>query len=280
MRNQPTLPTRRQFGVTTGAGLLLGGALFGAKEQPGIAVQLYSVRDMCGKDLPGTLAGIKKAGYAAVEFAGYYKHTAPELKKMLDDNGLKCCGTHTAMATVLGNELQATIDFNKILDNPYLIVPWLPDQYRASKQAWLDTAKLFNEISAKVVPQGMRIGYHNHAVEFTPVDGVMPWDLFFGNTVKDVIMQVDTGNCMEGGGDPIPYIAKYPGRAVSCHVKAHSTTKKGALIGEDDVDWKKFFTDCETVGGTKWFIVEEESGLHPGLEAITQSYINLKKILG
>ena len=158
-----------------------------------IALQLYSIRDDCAKDLPGSLAAVAKMGYDGVEFAGYHGRSAAELKTLLDDLGLTCCGTHTGLDTLLGDALQKTIDFNKTLGNPFLIVPGLHGDYTNSRAAWQRTAAIFNEISAKVRPQDMYVGYHNHFTEFTPLDGEMPWDTFFGNTVKDVVMQLDSG---------------------------------------------------------------------------------------
>jgi sugar phosphate isomerase/epimerase len=187
-----------------------------------VGLQLYSVREDCKRDLPGTIAAVGKMGYKGVEFAGYYDYKAEQLRKMLDDNGLKCCGTHTAMDTLLGDNLPKTIEFNKTLGNKYLIVPGLPEEYRESHQAWLDTAKLFNELVEKVKPHGMLVGYHNHSVEFTAMDGELPWDTFYGNTKKEVIMQLDVGNAIHGGVDPLPYLYKYPERAITVHVKEFS----------------------------------------------------------
>jgi sugar phosphate isomerase/epimerase len=268
--------TRRTF--TLGATGLAALGRLNARGKIPIAVQLWSVRKLCEKDLAGTLAGLAKAGYQGVEFAGYYGRTAKELRKLLDDNGLRCCGTHTALNTLLGDELPRTIEFNQILGNPNLVVPSLPEKYRSSRQAWIDTAKLFAELADKVRPHKMRVGYHNHMVEFKPLDGEVPWDIFFQNTSKEVIMQIDTANCMMGGGDPIAYIRKYPGRAITVHIKEYSASKRDALIGEGDVNWKEFFAACESVGGTEWYIVEEESGAYPGLEAVTRSLQNLRKM--
>ena len=64
------------------------GAAVGKKAKIRVGVQLYSVRKLCETDLVGTLKGIQAMGYAGVEFAGYYGKTAPELKRLLDDNGL------------------------------------------------------------------------------------------------------------------------------------------------------------------------------------------------
>ena len=226
----------------------------------------------------GTIAAVAKMGYKGVEFAGYYDRTAGQLRKMLDDNGLVCCGTHTGLDTLLGDNLRRTIEFNKILGNKCLVVPGLPGKYRSSHQAWLDTAKLFNELAEKVKPHEMLVGYHNHSIEFTAMDGELPWDTFYGNTRKDVVMQIDVGNAIHGGADPLPYLYKYPGRAITVHVKEFSETNKKALIGEGDVNWKAFFALCKAVGQTEWYIVEQESYAYPPLECVQRCLRNLRKM--
>jgi len=249
-----------------------------AKRQTPIGLQLYSVREDCQRDLPGTIAAVGKMGYDGVEFAGYYDRSAKDLRKLLDDNGLVCCGTHTGMETLLGDNLAKTIEFNKTIGNKYLIVPGLPEKNRSSHQAWLDSAKLFNELAEKVKPQGMLVGYHNHGVEFQAMDGELPWDTFFGNTNKDVVMQLDIGNAMSGGADPLPYLYRYPERAVTVHIKEFSKTNDKALIGEGDVPWKAFFALCKAVGNTEWYIIEQESYAFKPLECADRCLKNLRKM--
>ena len=248
------------------------------RRQIPFGLQLYSVRGECAKDLPGTLEKVAKMGYAAVEFAGYYGRTAKDMRKLLDDNGLGCCGTHTQLDTLLGDNLARTIEYNKTIGNKYLIVPGLGAKYRGSHEAWLKTAKIFNELAEKVKPQGMLVGYHNHSAEFKPIDGKLPWDTFYGNTSKDVIMQLDTGNALHGGADPLPYLYKYPGRAITVHVKAFSKKNSKALIGDDDICWKAFFALCKAVGDTEWHIVEYESDAYPPLESVERCLKNLRKM--
>jgi sugar phosphate isomerase/epimerase len=124
----------------------------------------------------------------------------------------------------------------------------------------------------------MRVGYHNHNVEFTPMGGTTPWDIFFGGTKKGVVQQIDTGNCIEGGGDPIALIKRYPGRTASIHLKEFSKTKPDAFVGEGDVPWKAVFEACETVGGTEWYIVEYEHESQPALPSVDRCLKNLRKI--
>jgi len=246
-----------------------------------VALQLYSVRDDCARDLPGTLKAVAKMGYEGVEFAGYYGRSAEELRKMLDNLGLKAAGTHISINTLLGDELKRTIEFNRILGNRFLIVPGLPENMRSSKAAWLETARLMNEIAEKVRSEGMRVGYHNHAIEFQPMEGDLSWDIFFGATVLDVVMQLDTGNAMHGGVSPdgiLEILKRYPSRAATVHLKEFSSTNKQALIGEGEMKWKEFFSLCETIGGTEWYIVEQESYAFPPLECVRRCIKNLREM--
>jgi len=244
-----------------------------------LGLQLYSVRENCAEDLPGTLKAVAEMGYDGVEFAGYYDYPAEELRKMLDDNGLTCCGSHLGIDTFSDENFQATVDFNLTLGNPYLICPGLPGQYTESRQAWQQTAQLFNALTEKARYQNVWVGYHNHHTEFTDLDGEMPWDTFFGNTEMDVIMQLDTGNALHGGADVVPFLERYPGRALTVHLKPYSATA-GAddphagfrpLIGDDEIPWDKLFKLCETTGGTRWYIVEYESDLFPPMESVERT---------
>ncbi len=273
--------TRRQM-LKQGAGLAalgaLGPAAFAASlAKVPVGLQLYSIRKDCEKDLPGSLAAVAKIGYKGVEFAGYYKRKADELKKLLDDNGLKCCGTHTGWGTVVGDKLKETIEFNKTIGNKYLIVPGgLPAKTFTSLEGCKDTAKILNEQAAKAKEAGMVVGYHAHGGDFKKLDGETVWDLLFSNTNKEVVMQMDVGNCLGGGGDPYATLKKFPGRSLTIHIKEHGGAKD-APVGEGEVKWKEVFEICETVGGTEWYIVEHESGSAP-IESVKACYENMKKM--
>ena len=243
-----------------------------------IALELYSVREDCARDLPGTLEAAAKMGYEGVEFAGFHGYEAAELRKMLDDNGLEVCGTHIGLDTLLGDEFDRSVEFHLALGNPYPIVPGLPEERRNSRAAWLETAGLFNEIAERLRPHALRTGYHNHYIEFTEMDGELPWDTFFGNTCGDVIMQLDTGNALHGGGDPVPFVQRYPGRAITVHLKEYSATNDKALIGEGDVDWQTLFNLCESIGNTEWYIVEQESYAYEPLECVDRCLKSLREM--
>jgi len=241
-----------------------------------IALELYSVRRELEKDVKGTIKAVAEMGYEGVEFAGARKHDAGELRAILDECGLVCCGWHTPFDLVQDDTLEETIAFNKTLGNPNVIVPGIPENLRRSRADWLKQAEFFNELAKKLADHNMRTGYHNHNVEFKELDGQKPWDTFFSNTDKDVIMQLDFGNALSGGGDCVAILNRYPGRAITVHVKPYTVAlgredrRAGfrPIIGEDDIPWEEVFGLCETIGGTQWYIVEYESDAYPPLEAV------------
>ena len=240
-----------------------------------VGVQLYSVREAAARDLPAVLRELGKMGYKGVEFAGYYgwENKPAELRKLLDDNGLKCCGTHTDLETVTGDALKATAELNHVLGNPYLIVPSLTVE---DADGWKAMAAKFSDIAAKALAFGSRVGYHAHQWDFKKLEGLTPWEIFFDNTSNDVIMQMDTGNCLQGGGDSVAMLKKYPGRSTTVHLKEFGGTDE-TVIGDGKVRWAEVFDACEGAGGTAWYIVEHETGARP-LESVKGCLEGLRKM--
>jgi sugar phosphate isomerase/epimerase len=243
-----------------------------------IALQLYSIRDDAARDLAGVLAAVAKMGYSGVEFAGFYNHDAATVRQLLDDNGLKVAGAHVGIDTLLGDEFEKSVEFHKTIGNEHLIVPGLGEKWRSSTDAWKNTADTFNEISAKLRPLDLWTGYHNHAIEFKPFEpgGELPWDTFFGNTDKDVIMQFDTGNALHGGADALPFLQNYPGRAVTVHLKEYDPDNNKALVGEGKVPWDAIFAEIDKQNATRWYIVEQESYAYPPMECVDRCLQTLR----
>ena len=218
---------------------------------------------------------IGKMGFQGVEWASGLERTknAKELRKLLDDNGLKTCGTHTALITLQGDNLKKTVEFHKILGNNFLICPMMSAK---TKENWENLGKQFTDIAGKLKEQGMFTGYHAHATDFkTKFDGKTAWEIFFDNAGPDVIHQIDVGNTLDGGGDPLAMIKKYPGRTKTTHIKEHGGAKDAA-VGEGQVDWKTMLEAYETVGGIEWYVVEYEH--ENPLEKIKVSLDNLHKM--
>lgn len=152
--------SRRAFGGAVTGGLIR--AAFGAGHIP-VALQLYSVRRQCEANFRPTLARVKQIGFDGVEFAGYYHHTPSELRRILDDNGLTCCGAHVPVDDLLGARFSPTVDFHHQLGTRRLIVPSLPSSQSQSSDAWIDGARLLGDLSAELASTGLFLGYEPHA---------------------------------------------------------------------------------------------------------------------
>ena len=245
-----------------------------------IGLQLYAVRDECAKDFPGTLSAVADMGYAGVEFAGYYGRTAEQVRALLDERGLKCCGTHTRLDALQGAELERTLAYNVALGSPYVVVPILPEDLRRSRAGWEEGARALSAIAQQVQAHGLRAGYHNHRYEFEPVEGIVPWDLIFGDPANaSLLMQLDMGHALEAGADPLAVLNRYPGRATTVHMAEHSASDPLALLGEGDVAWRAVIDACATLGGTRWFIIEQERYRYPQLECVRRCLVNLREYL-
>jgi len=200
---------------------------YGGKKIP-IGLQLYTIGgEIRSKGPEGALASAAKAGYKGVEFAGYFNRDAKALRQLLDENGLKCCGSHIGLNNLQGENLAKTIEFNHTIGNTRLVVPSLGGSYTKSKKNLEDAADIFNEIADKLKPAGMRVGFHCHPGEFRTIDGETIWDIFFSRAKKEVIMQCDLGHMGTAGVDPVAYLTKYPGRAATVHVKPSAKMKPG-----------------------------------------------------
>jgi sugar phosphate isomerase/epimerase len=254
-----------------------------AKSNPRISVQLYSVRDDCGKDFDAALARLAKMGFAGVEFAGYHKYggKAKELRAKLDELNLVAAGTHIGTGSFRGDELKRTIEFHQILGCKFLMVPGDGDFTKPDKCKAL--AETFNKTAEALKPLGMYCGYHNHTHEFTKTGDTTYWHLFADNTSKDVVLQQDCGWSAAAGYKPEELIRRYAGRTKITHFKPTvfgDDKSKKAIFGQDSVNWPPVLAACREVGGTEWITVEQEvypDGKSP-MECTELSLAGLKKI--
>jgi len=282
--------SRRQFVKTTAlttaalAGTRALAAAAGGRVMP-ISVQLYSVRDACGKDFDAALAAIAKLGFAGVEFAGYYQYggKAKGLRAKLDELKLKAAATHIGTGSFRGDALNQTIEFHQEIGCKYLIVPGDGDFTNPDKSKAL--AEFFNETADKLKPHGLACGYHNHTGEFGKIGTTNHWELFAGRTHKEVVLQVDCGWAAAAGQDCADLMQRHPGRMQVVHIKPTvfgNATGKKALFGQDSVNWGPVLTACRDLGGTEWLTLEQE--VYPdgksAMECTGLSYAALKQALG
>ena len=282
--------------AAAGAAVLAGGsnALFAAKKAAvkpvknvRIALQLYSVRRSCGKDIDKVLAAVAKMGFSGVEFAGYYKYgkDPKALKAKLDELGLIAACTHIGTGSFTGSGVQKTIDFHKTIGCKYLVAPGDGSFCHPERSKTL--ADKFNKAAEVLKKVDMYCGYHNHSREMKKAAGetTKSWfDLFAERTTDDVVLQQDVGWTVSAGADPAAFIRRYPGRYKVQHFKpavVRGDKGKRSIIGDDSVKWKEVIDASYEVGAAEWFTIEQEHYLKgkSDMECSEMSLVGLKKIL-
>lgn len=273
---------RRTFIGTTAGALLTGSATrvlaSSASERLGrIGLQLYTVREQMKASVPNTLAAVAKAGYKEVEFAGYFGHSGADIRKMLDDVGLTAPSTHVQMAQ-LGSEWDSLLDQAKTIGHEYLVCAWIDDADR-NISGYTKIAARFNQAGRRAREKGLKFGYHNYFFEFDPIGGQVPYDLFLRECdPQNVAMEIDVFWMVKGGGDPVMYMGRYPGRFPMLHMKDMGPAPKHEMldVGQGTIDWKKILQAGKT-GGVKHVFVENDEAKEP-LASIDTSFKYLRQL--
>ena len=250
-----------------------------------VGLELYSVRDVLKDDVMGTVSGVAKMGYQDVEFyAPYYDWTpeyAKDVRKLLDDLGIRCLSTHNGPKSFSADGIQRAIDLNSTIGAKFVV---LASAGRVNGlDGWKGVADTLASASEKFQAAGLRAGYHNHQTEFKPVEGKRPIEVLAANTPKNVMLQLDIGTCIEAGSDPIVWINTNPGRINSLHLKDWSPDAgKGykVLFGEGVAPWKKIFDAAEKKGGVEYYLIEQEGSAYPSMETAERCLAAYKKIHG
>ncbi|RUT47164.1 hypothetical protein EJP82_08265 [Paenibacillus anaericanus] len=256
-----------------------------------VALGLYSVYRELQADIEQTLFRVKELGYEGVEFYGKFVHPPEVIRTLLERNGLVNCGWHTEWELLQPDTLPATVQYHKLAGTRNVIIPALGGPWEIAHiqeedcpEVWIQHAKRMNQISKRLQQHGMRLGYHTHAHEFEIRydDGTTPWDLLCEHLNNDVILELDTGNCLEAGVDPEEVLAAIPGRSLLVHGKPYShRSGLESFIGaeDDDNNWPEIVKQCQ-IAGTEWLIVEHESEkAYPGFEGAERSLHGIQSFL-
>jgi sugar phosphate isomerase/epimerase len=285
-----------------------------AKKIP-VGLELYSVREALAKDLMGTLRAVAKMGYEIVEFySPYFEWTPDDAKKVrawMDGLGIRCNSTHNDSESFTAEGLKKAAELNQILGAKYIV--WASAGDPTSIDGWKGVAMRLTEASQKLAASNLLVGYHNHDVEFRMMNGQRPMEVIAANTPKDVMLQLDVGHCVEGGGNPVTWIRSNPGRIRSIHCKdfrvgkgsrLQRTEKSGldekgemqssvnvgitsgektetgfrVLIGEGDVPWGRVVEAAESVGGVEYYLIEQEGSRFSELETAERCLTNWKRV--
>jgi sugar phosphate isomerase/epimerase len=300
------MKTSRRTFIKSGAMALAAGAMLpqsvftAQKQKKGIiGVQLYSVRDEMSKDPLGSLTQVAKMGYEYVEHASYenrkfYGYSAPDLKKILDDLGLKMISGHTVFNRRHWDETKKdfsdswkyTVDDAAVLQQKYVVSPSMDDSMRKTYDDFKHYMDIFNKCGELCRKQGMKFGYHNHDFEFSEkLNNEKLFDIMMKSMDPElVVVQLDIGNLYNGGAVALDVVRQYPGRFENIHVKDEIVATEGrekyvsTIIGQGIVNAKEVVDLATKIGGTRVYIIEQESyqGKTP-MECIKEDLEVMKK---
>jgi sugar phosphate isomerase/epimerase len=243
----------------------------------GIGLQLYTIRDAMGTDVPGSLKKVSDIGYKYLELAGYadgkfYGYIPADFKKLVNDLGMEILSSHTqveAQGITLDNAKKMAEDHAK-LGVKYCMQPWVVEEARTTIASYQKMVADWNKVGAIMKENGIQFGYHNHNFEFNTVEGKIPYfDIFMKELDKDLVtMELDLFWTTKAGQNPVDIFKKYPGRFQLWHMKDMFTkqapffTTVGvtdfAPVGAGLINFKEILA-AKQIAGMKYMIVEQDS---------------------
>jgi sugar phosphate isomerase/epimerase len=242
--------SRRRFIIGSAA---LAAAPASATGRIALGLQLYTVRDDLARDFDGTLKKIAAMGIRKVQTnLSLNGRDALRLRQIFDGLDLGWDSCH-AGGDELRGALQQTIEKAHLakLKNITCSFPLYPTDFAAAVKGpslddWKRDADAYNRIGEQVTRAGLSFGYHNHNIEFRPLDGTCGYDILLARTdPKLVRMEMDIGWVVAGGADPVRYLTRFPERYAALHLKDlkrnfipnYQLKMTSAIVGQGIVDW-------------------------------------------
>ncbi len=257
----------------------------GLDQKTGLA--MYTVHRAVEKDMRSTFTELSDMGYRGIEFYGEPEHFLEEkVRDALCASGMEIVGWHLDWKRFheesFGNTVRRLRDCGcKLAVVQCLGGKWNVghDQGEECKDRWLYYIEWLNHVNERMKGEGMRLAYHNHGHEFElRYDGKTVFDILYENLSPDIVMELDSGNCMEGGGDPVSVLEKYRNRRIMLHLKPYSRQKGfDVVLGEepDENDWNAMLHQPQTE--FEWLLVESENESLPEMENAARCIHNLRR---
>jgi sugar phosphate isomerase/epimerase len=247
----------------------------GGDELDRIGMQLYSLRDLFMVDPVKTLRQLRDIGYDEVELAGIGQRTTTDIKAALDKTHMSAPSAHVSLQDLREN-LSLVLGNAKIMEVKYIVCPWIDEEFR-TPAGYRQVAAMLNQAGNVARRAGHLIAYHNHDYEFAEVNGERGYDILLEETDPDVVkLEMDIYWITKGGGDPLAYFKKYPGRFHMLHLKDMATDGSMTTVGTGKIDWKPIFA-ASGKAGVRHYFAELDDPLNP-ISFARASYDFLREI--
>jgi sugar phosphate isomerase/epimerase len=300
-----------------GSGLAAAAPFFARTGLP-IGLQLYTLADQAKADLEGTLRAVAAIGFKTIELAGYEGRTPEQLRKAMDAVGLATPSAHVQVQAQSGEssldgDLSRLADEAHILGVKMIVMPifYAPERFDLKPRAgeafgevlgrvggamtaddWKFNADFLNAKGAVLAKSGLRLAYHNHNVEFSPLAGGKPgarngYEILLARTDPALVsFEMDAGWVAAAGQDPFALLKAHPGRFTAMHVKdIKATTKPNFVFAQDPtevgsgmIDWPRLLPAAHAAGVRNFFVEQEPPFAQSRLESVGISYGYLSRL--
>ena len=259
----------------------------------GVGLQLYTIRDAMGKDVPGSLKLVSDTGFKYLEMASYndgkfYGYLPGEFKKMVNDLGMEILSSHAGIKPtgISSDEAKKMADDHAKVGAKYCLQPWIEEADRKSISGFQKMVAEWNKVGKIMKENGVQFGYHNHNFEFGPVEGKIPYfDVFLPEMDKEYMtLELDLFWVTKAGINPVELFKKYPGRFQLFHMKDMYTKEAPffktvstdfAPVGAGLINFKEILA-AKNIAGMKYMFVEQDATKDgKPFDAIKTSIINL-----
>ncbi|MVM31693.1 TIM barrel protein [Spirosoma sp. HMF4905] len=236
-------------------------------KMPGIVS--YTMRDSFSKDVPGTLDKIKAWGITDIEFSGLFGKTAPELRALLDQRGLKC-SSYGVSYDAIDQKPDSILQNAQALGVKYIRIGSIPHKTAATLEMMQKAAEVFNRFGKLAHAKGMMFCYHNHGFEFQPYENGTLFDYLVKETNPEYVgYEMDVTWTYLPGQDPAALLMKYPKRFRLIHLKdvekgvPHSdkggmANAQSVVLGTGQIDWPAVLKAARKTS-IDHFYIEDES---------------------
>ena len=224
-----------------------------------LGVQLYTLRSEMEGRVEQTLERVASIGYQEVELvrSQYFGHSPTEIREMLARTGLRAPASHIAPSFETDAWERILDDANEV-GHEYVVVASIPLNMRANLDDWRRTAEAMTGAGERARAAGLQYAYHNHDFEFIEMDGRVAFDVFCEESDPELVqIELDLYWIIHGGGDPVAFFNRWPGRIPLVHVKDRTGAGEMADVGAGVIDWAGLFQHIDHAG-MKHFLVEHD----------------------
>lgn len=188
-----------------------------------VGIQVYGLRDLLENtpdQFESVMKSVKEMGYDGVELAGTYGLEPAYIRDTLAAIGLVPLSAHVPLVDMMEDIEKVIADYS-VIGVDYLVVPYLPEEFRHNTPGYPVVIEAMKKIGAAVTAAGMKLLYHNHDFEFvTLADGSYGFDDIYTQVPEDLLrVEPDTCWIKVAEQDPAGYIKKYGARCEVIHLK-------------------------------------------------------------